>query len=975
MLDTRTDSNRMRRLLRAAIPVTPTPPPDTPLSSSTSHRRSSATRLRARVLRGRCLSLMLALAVAAAVLVHDAPPAQAGAAPTLGDEERMLMLGTLTVADGGSWRGYRRSPSTGQLTRSGFSYDGASYAINRLVEHNTSNFLILVLDKAIPAGVKSGLALHVADRRFDLADGEINPNDSKEIRWANSGESWTAGEQFHVTVTYTDYWSATLTVQDLSASGVGCDSGFSTPALRCETSTTLTDDTITLGSTTHTISYIQIGPHADTNQPTLFLGLDGVDESYGAASVLSRYTLHVGNVSFELSDATRNSTQDADAYWSNPGITWSEGQTVELRLTKPRFTGVKFVQLFSTDELDEVSVRENGVFSLHVVLPRDPGSGNTVTVHLFRPAFNCSGCGDHSLPDREAISISSADNDTDSYPETVTLKFTGGTSGNWSTGQFLDVSGVVDADGSHEHAMVWATVSTTSTDQYDWYRQPDGAAGLYVTVTETGDDGTHGGVGGQNNLGTEGEQGSLKRPDDVEPEPQVPPAPPQNVKVVPGDGRLTVSWDVGSREGVEDEDIRHALRWTQTPGRWTNTHFPHVSASDGQIVYGSKSSYVITGLRNGVAANVEIRAFTGGNHYERAESTSEWVKIKGPQTTPNSPPTVASPIADIGPLVVGDDATVDLSEVFADSDGDTLTITAESTDDFVSVALIRYTPSPEAWVLAMGRGVAELTVTADDGNGGTVSDKFTVTVKEAPTVANPIADIAGLDAGTSKLISLSGVFADADGDTLTLSAASSDTAVATVSAQLDPATGSATAITVTAVSSGTVTVTVTARDSDGNTVADTFEVTVPAAQQQTQYQGGSSDNSDKKSPQNGSDEDALPEEFDPPTDEHALEEPIVLIPGAVHNLTLTATDNGVRVIWDAPTVGSAPTRYIVHLKPEGGETGSGKTKRPKAKKTQVTYNKLEPGATYQVWVRAQNALGKGERTHATITLPDPQPGQ
>ena len=53
-------------------------------------------------------------------------------------------------------------------------------------------------------------------------------------------------------------------------------------------------------------------------------------------------------------------------------------------------------------------------------------------------------------------------------------------------------------------------------------------------------------------------------------------------------------------------------------------------------------------------ANVEIRAFTGGNHYERAESTSEWVKIKGPQTTPNSPPTVASPIADIGPLVVGD---------------------------------------------------------------------------------------------------------------------------------------------------------------------------------------------------------------------------------------------------------------------------------------------------------------------------------
>ena len=455
----------------------------------------------------------------------------------------------------------------------------------------------------------------------------------------------------------------------------------------------------------------------------------------------------------------------------------------------------------------------------------------------------------------------------------------------------------------------------------------------------------------------------------------------------------------------------------------------------------------------------------------------------GPETAPNSPPTVANPIADIGPLVVGGDETVDLSGVFADTDGDTLTFAVDSTDDFVSTALVRYTPSPEMWVLAMGEGTAELTVTADDGNGGTVtdtftvavtatapnraptvasaiddatianrsgthqvslsgvfddadgdaltitavssktrvatvsvsadqasltvsarergpcrfsncpwqegpatitvtagdgnggvvSDTFTVTVKEAPTVANPIADIASLDAGTAKLISLSDVFADADGDALTLSAASSDTAVATVSAQVDPFTGSATAITVTAASSGTATVTVTARDSDSNTVTDTFDVTVPAAQQQSQqYQGGNSDGSGDESPQGDSDDGALPDEFDPPTDEHALEEPVVLIPGAVHNLTLTATGNGgVRVSWDAPTIGSAPTRYIVHLRPEGGKAGSGKTKRPKASKTQVKFNKLEPGTTYQVWVRAQNALGKGERTHATITLPTP----
>ena len=49
--------------------------------------------------------------------------------------------------------------------------------------------------------------------------------------------------------------------------------------------------------------------------------------------------------------------------------------------------------------------------------------------------------------------------------------------------------------------------------------------------------------------------------------------------------------------------------------------------------------------------------------------------------------------------------------------------------------------------------------------------------------------------------------------------------------------------------------------------------------------------------------------------------------------------------------------------------GSGKTKNPKAKKTQVVFKKLKPGTTYNVWVRAQNHAGKGERVNATITLP------
>ena len=188
------------------------------------------------------------------------------------------------------------------------------------------------------------------------------------------------------------------------------------------------------------------------------------------------------------------------------------------------------------------------------------------------------------------------------------------------------------------------------------------------------------------------------------------------------------------------------------------------------------------------------------------------------QVLANNPPTVAAPLADLIEPVVGGGTEVDLSGVFADADGDALAYSASTTNEDISYGFVQ---SSGLLVVALGRGTVTITVTADDGNGGTVSDSFTVTVKEAPTVASPIADIGSLEAGASQQISLSGVFTDADGDALTYSAASSDTAVATT-------TVSGGSLTVTAQQAGTATITVTARDTDGNQVSDTFDVTVIA---------------------------------------------------------------------------------------------------------------------------------------------------
>ncbi len=195
----------------------------------------------------------------------------------------------------------------------------------------------------------------------------------------------------------------------------------------------------------------------------------------------------------------------------------------------------------------------------------------------------------------------------------------------------------------------------------------------------------------------------------------------------------------------------------------------------------------------------------------------------------NAQATVASALGDISGLAPDDTRQVSLSGVFDDADGDTLTITAKSSDTAVATVSVA-TGGASLTVTAIKAGTATITVTADDGNGGTVSDTFTVTVtaatNNAPTVASAIDDISGLEPDDTRQVSLSGVFDDADGDTLTITAKSSDTAVATASV----ATGGA-SLTVTALKAGTATITVTADDGNGGTVSDTFTVTVtvPAA--------------------------------------------------------------------------------------------------------------------------------------------------
>ncbi len=278
------------------------------------------------------------------------------------------------------------------------------------------------------------------------------------------------------------------------------------------------------------------------------------------------------------------------------------------------------------------------------------------------------------------------------------------------------------------------------------------------------------------------------------------------------DSRPTADVTVTPASGDVDAASVYPVSHTFTPSGWNTARTFTVSG-----VADDDTSDETVGISHGVTS--------GDPKYAAAllstvsVSVSDTTQQQG-QGTPNQPPTVSNAIADAAIVNQSGTHQVSLSGVFSDADNDSLTVTAASSDNAVATVSVASDYSTLT-VSAQARGTATVTVTADDGNGGTVEDEFTVTVKAAPTVASAISDVSGLKAEATREVSLSGVFSDADSDALTITAASSDKAIAKVTV----ASGGS-KLTLTGVAQGTATITVTARDSDGNTVSDAFDVSV-----------------------------------------------------------------------------------------------------------------------------------------------------
>ncbi|WFA22647.1 RTX toxin [Paenibacillus mucilaginosus] len=182
----------------------------------------------------------------------------------------------------------------------------------------------------------------------------------------------------------------------------------------------------------------------------------------------------------------------------------------------------------------------------------------------------------------------------------------------------------------------------------------------------------------------------------------------------------------------------------------------------------------------------------------------------------NRAPQLANPAADQDVMIGAGPVTVDLTSVFSDSNGDSLTLQAVAADP--GIAAVSLT-GKQVQITPLAGGSTTVTITAEDGFGGSITDAFLIRVNEAPALGQPIADLMLQENGTAEIIDLSGSFTDANGDALILTAASVDTGIATVSV-------SGTQLTAVPVSSGSTSVTVTADDGRGGTVSGSFTVKV-----------------------------------------------------------------------------------------------------------------------------------------------------
>jgi len=151
----------------------------------------------------------------------------------------------------------------------------------------------------------------------------------------------------------------------------------------------------------------------------------------------------------------------------------------------------------------------------------------------------------------------------------------------------------------------------------------------------------------------------------------------------------------------------------------------------------------------------------------------------------NTKPYLAKSLPDLTLTEGFGSKTVSISSVFKDADADALSYSVKSSKTAVATAKLVGT---SLVITEAGIGTSVITLTANDGNGGTATTAFDVTTEKGninnskPTQVAVVPDVEVPYGTKSKIIDLSTYFTDADGDVLSCVVDSYDDNVLSVSA-------------------------------------------------------------------------------------------------------------------------------------------------------------------------------------------------
>ena len=210
----------------------------------------------------------------------------------------------------------------------------------------------------------------------------------------------------------------------------------------------------------------------------------------------------------------------------------------------------------------------------------------------------------------------------------------------------------------------------------------------------------------------------------------------------------------------------------------------------------SGSTLTVTAVARGfTSVTVTARDPEGLEATQRA-----WVTVAEGNQAPVASGTIADRTIDPGRR-----SFVNLFAYFSDPDFDALSYEAATSNPAVVTVSVS---GSTAWLEAVARGTATVTVTASDPDGLEATQQFMVEVANgAPEAVGSIAD-STINVGETFTVDLSSYFTDPDGDQLAYEAEAFFDRVATVSV-------SGSVMTIVGEGRGSTSITVTARDPDG----------------------------------------------------------------------------------------------------------------------------------------------------------------